>query len=253
MGVRGSNWLIDLGNTRLKWAHGDDQTMRDVHALSHVEGGAIDAQLDDAFAEMPGGATAWLASVAGDALTADVIAALERRAVRVRRVRTQADFAGVRIAYAEPARLGVDRFLALIAAHARGHKPWLIASVGTALTLDLLDADGIHHGGLIAPSPALMRESLARRAPQLPVHGGTVVDFAIDTPDALASGSTLAARALVERSLHAAAQRIGAMPTLLLSGGGAMALGDDWPVPIERESHLVLHGLRLWAQAQAAG
>ena len=133
MGVRGSNWLIDLGNTRLKWAHGDDQTMRDVHALSHVEGGAIDAQLDDAFAEMPGGATAWLASVAGDALTADVIAALERRAVRVRRVRTQADFAGVRIAYAEPARLGVDRFLALIAAHARGHKPWLIASVGTGV------------------------------------------------------------------------------------------------------------------------
>jgi hypothetical protein len=53
-------------------------------------------------------------------------------------------------------------------------------------------------------------------------------------------------------------KRIGAMPTLLLSGGGAAgldeaALGADWPAPVERESNLVLHGLRLWAQAQVAG
>jgi type III pantothenate kinase len=253
MSVRSSNWLIDLGNTRLKWAHTDGHALRDVHALSHVEGGGIDAQLDDAFADIPSGVTAWLASVAGDALTAGVIAALERRAVHVHRVRTQSAFAGVRIAYVEPARLGVDRFLALVAAHARAPRPWLIASVGTALTLDLLDADGTHHGGLIAPSPALMRESLAQRAPQLPVQGGVVVDFAIDTLDALASGSTLAARALVVHSLHSATRRIGAMPALLLSGGGAKTLGDDWPAQVEREPNLVLHGLKLWALTQAAG
>jgi type III pantothenate kinase len=256
MSDRSSNWLIDLGNTRLKWTRADDDALRDAHALSHVEAGGIDSRLDGAFTDISGGTTAWLASVAGDALTTSVIAALERRGTSVQRVRTQSDFSGVRIAYAEPTRLGVDRFLALVAAHARGHKPWLIVSVGTALTLDLLGADGIHHGGLIAPSPALMRESLAQRAPQLPEQGGVVVDFATDTLDALASGSTLSARALVERSLHAAARRIGAMPTLLLSGGGAAALDDatsvaEWPTPVEREPHLVLHGLRLWAQAQA--
>ncbi len=255
MNVQGSNWLFDLGNTRLKWARLDGAALGEVHALAHVESGSAEERLDRAFAQIAAGATAWLASVAGDALTTDVSSALERRDVRVRRVHTQAAFAGIRIAYAEPARLGVDRFLALIAAHARAPRAWLIVGVGTALTLDLLAADGTHHGGLIAPSPALMRESLARRAPQLAEHGGAVVDFATETLDALASGCGLMAHALIERSLHAATQRLGAMPTLLLSGGGvavldAAALADGWPAPVEREPHLVLHGLRLWALTQ---
>ena len=252
---RSSIWLFDLGNTRLKWACLDGDAMGDVHALPHAESGCSDKRFEHALAKIEAGATAWLASVASQALTTEVTAALERRGVRVCHVHTQAGFAGVQIAYAEPARLGVDRFLALIAAHARARRPWLIVGVGTALTLDLLDTDGIHHGGLIAPSPALMRESLAQRAPQLPVDGGTAIDFATNTPDALASGCIWMARALIERSLHAAARRIGAMPTLLLSGGGAAVLDDatrvdDWPAPIEREPLLVLQGLRLWALAQ---
>lgn len=255
MTPRSSSWLFDLGNTRLKWARLDDAALGEVHALAHVESGSAAAALDDAFRAIVSGDNVWLASVAGAALTADVVAALERVGARVRRVHTQSGFEGVRIAYAKPANLGVDRFLALIAARARAPHAWLIASVGTALTLDLLAADGTHHGGLIMPSPALMREALTQRAPQLPAQGGAVVDFAVDTLDALASGSVLAARALIQRSLHAAAQRIGTMPTLLLSGGGAAALDeaaphDGWSTSVVREPHLVLHGLRLWAQAQ---
>lgn len=249
-----SSWLFDLGNTRLKWARSDDADLGEVHALPHSEAGNAVAVLDHALSGITTGDDAWLASVAGDALAAALVAALEHRGARVRRMHTQSKFNGMRIAYAKPANLGVDRFLALIAAHARGPQAWLIASVGTALTLDLLDANGLHHGGLIAPSPALMRESLGRRAPQLPAQGGAVVEFATDTIDALASGTVMAARALIERSLHAAAQRLGAMPTLLLSGGGAAGLDaaalGEWPAPVEHEPHLVLRGLQLWAQSQ---
>ena len=255
MNVQSSIWLFDLGNTRLKWARLEGNALSAVHALPHAESASSDERFERAFAQIPARATVWLASVAGDARAAEVTGALERRGVRVCRVQTQSGFAGMQIAYAESARLGVDRFLALIAAQARAQHAWLIVSMGTALTLDLLAANGIHHGGLIAPSPALMRESLAQRASQLPVHGGSVIDFATDTSDALASGCILMARALIERSLHAAARRIGTMPTLLLSGGGVAELDDatrvdDWPAPIEREPHLVLHGLRLWALAQ---
>ncbi len=243
-----ANWLIDLGNTRLKWARADALEHGETHAHAHAE--SADARaLDNAFAAMRTGDHAWIASVASPALTAAVEAALYRRGATVMRATTQHMLAGVRIAYADSSRLGVDRFLALLAAHARGQGASLIASVGTALTIDLLGDDGMHHGGLIAPSPTLMREALAQRAPQLPIAGGEVVDFADDTADALASGAILSARALVARSLRAARRKLGATPTLLIAGGGAAALCAGWRMRGERVPDLVLRGLHVYAQA----
>src|SRR3546814_11073540 len=66
-----------------------------------------------------------------------------------------------------PSRLGVDRFLALLGAHARGVGATMVVGVGTALTVDWLDADGRHRGGRIAPSPTLMRDALHARAARL--------------------------------------------------------------------------------------
>ncbi len=117
------------------------------------------------------------------------------------------------------------------------------------MTIDLLAADGQHLGGLIAPSPELMRQALTQRASQLQVSGGAVLEFAHNTRDALASGSVLAARALIERSLASAQRKLAMMPGLLLTGGGVDALGDQWPVVPRREPNLVLHGLRAWVQA----
>jgi type III pantothenate kinase len=249
-------WFVDLGNTRLKWAHVDALRSHDVQAYAHAgsqEAGSIGTRgLDGIFADVRPGDRAWIASVAPPASTALVGSALERRGAIVVRALTQAACAGVRIAYAEPSRLGVDRFLALLAAHARGPGAWLIASVGTALTIDLLDAGGTHHGGLIAPSPTLMRAALSQRAPHLPVEGGAIVDFAADTVDALASGTILSARALIARSLRAARRRLDTTPTLLIAGGGADALCDRWRVGAERAPDLVLEGLAVYASAASA-
>ncbi len=243
-----TDWLFDLGNTRLKWTRADMPGPDGVRALAHAEAGDPDA-LDTAFAGIRAGDRAWIASVAAPALSATVGAAIARRGAQVARAFTRIDCAGVRIAYADPSRLGVDRFLALIAAHAHAPGASLIVSVGTALTIDLLAADGLHHGGLIAPSPTLMRESLAHRAPQLPPDGGTVVDFATDTVDALASGAILSARALVARSLRAARRRLGTSPILLITGGGADAVCAGWRAHAQRIPDLVLRGLRVYAQA----
>ena len=248
---KSATWLFDLGNTRLKWACADRARTDalgegDVRVLAH----ASDADaLDAAFADIRAGDRAWIASVASPATTVAVEAALAGRGAEVLHAITHSARAGVRIAYADPSRLGVDRFLALIAAHARAPGAWLIASVGTALTIDLLDAVGVHHGGLIAPSPTLMRESLAARAPQLPVAGGKVVDFATDTTDALASGAIGSARALIAHCLRSARRKLGTTPTLLITGGGADALCDGWRLRAERVPELVLRGLQVYAHA----
>ncbi len=234
-------WLFDLGNTRLKWARVDNGELRERGVLAHGEPG-FERALDARLAELPRAERALLASVAGEDLTARVAALAARHGVPCERVRTQSEFAGLRIAYAEPARLGVDRFLALLGAHRRGPGPWLIVSVGTALTLDLL-ADGAHLGGLIAPSPALMRQMLALRVPALDVAGGNAVDFARCTEDALAGGTVGAALGLIERSHAQAATVLGAAPTLLLAGGGGDALRPALRVPALATPDLVLEGL----------
>jgi type III pantothenate kinase len=140
-------WLLDLGNTRLKLARADASGLGPVTALAHGDAGFDDA-LRDVLGQGAPGEAAWLASVAPEALRLRVEAALEASGQRPRRAATRAECAGVRIAYADPGRLGVDRFLALLAARDLGGDQ-LVVSFGSAITVDLLDARGIHHGGLI--------------------------------------------------------------------------------------------------------
>lgn len=240
-----SMWLFDLGNSRLKCAPLQaDGSLGQVVALGHDEStfaGSL-AQI------LPSrGEAACLASVASPALSATVIELLASRFQRLSVARSCARLGGVRIAYAQPARLGVDRFLALLAAHARGSRPWVVAGVGTALTIDFLRADGVHAGGRIAPSPRVMREALHRAAAHLPAEGGDYQEFATDTLQALVSGCEGAALGLIERSLAQATSVAGEPPALLLHGGGADALAGQLP-QAQLAPSLVLEGLALWSR-----
>ena len=241
-----STWLFDLGNTGLKFACWRNGQLEDVRRVDHDGAGFA----SDWTAQLPARFdSAWIASVGPPALLVELIDALTARGRRISLARTQSHFAGVHIAYANPASLGVDRFLALLAARARGGH-WLVVGVGTALTIDLLDANGMHHGGRIAPSPTLMRESLHARARQLPLVGGSNVMFAADTASALTSGCEGATLALVEQSLHAAAALLGQPPRVLLHGGGAAALAPALPDATIAPS-LVLEGLAQWSSMLA--
>ncbi|GAB3755262.1 type III pantothenate kinase [Lysobacter olei] len=242
-----SVWLFDLGNTRLKCAPLlPDGRLGAVVAVPHADP-AFEARLEQALP--PRFDVAHLASVTPPALTVRVLEVLGRRCSRISLARTQRALAGVRIAYPEPRRLGVDRFLGLLATHAEGQGAALLVGVGTAITVDLLDATGLHHGGRIAPSPTLMREALHARAPHLPQEGGHYTAFARDTDDALASGCEGAALALVEQSLHEAVARLGAPPRLLVHGGGAAGLMPHWP-RAQAVPDLVLRGLAVWARSE---
>ncbi len=251
-----TTWLFDLGNTRLKCAPLQaDGLPGAALGLAHDAGALADAF--DAVLP-PRIDAAIVASVASTALRVALLDALTARCGRISLATTAGAMAGVTVAYAQPARLGVDRFLALLAAHARGRRVdgdargALVVGVGTALTIDLLDADGLHRGGRIAPSPQLMRAALHARAAQLPAGGGAFVEFADDTADALASGCDGAAIALVERSLAHAAALLGAAPALLLHGGGRAPLGHAFPDAVDVPS-LVLEGLARWGSQTRVG
>ncbi|MDQ3288259.1 MAG: type III pantothenate kinase [Pseudomonadota bacterium] len=244
-----SDWLFDLGNTRLKCAPLHPDGIRGAIVAIPHRGGDIAEAIADVLPPRFG--VAHLASVADQALRVAVLDALTRRCERVSLARTQPQFGAVRIAYPEPRQMGVDRFLALLAVHAIGSSDALVCGVGTGLTIDLLEASGRHHGGLIAPSPATMRDGLHARAPHLPIDGGRPCDFADNTVDALAAGCDGAALGLVERSIAKAREKLGREPVLHLHGGGAEPL---WPMlpGANWTPDLVLDGLAIWAAAESA-
>ncbi len=230
-------FLFDLGNTRLKHAQllGDSRPGETV-AIAHDDGGSW-------LGELPQGDVACIASVGSQLRHVALLDALSARFTRLHLVRTQPSLGRLRIAYPIPQHLGVDRFLTLLAAVDAG--PVLLVGVGTALTCDLLDGDGLHRGGRIAPSPRLMRQALHARAPVLPERGGVYAAFGDDTDHALASGCEGAALALIERSLVEAEQLIGVRPALWLHGGGADVLRPRLPAH-EWIPDMVLRGLARW-------
>ena len=244
------NLLLDLGNSRIKWA------------------------LAGSSAESAGGACAWgdgMADILGRAwrtsetpervLAASVVDAAREGAVAeavasrfgraVQWVRTPATGCGVRNAYAAPAALGVDRFLAMVAALDMGCAPCVLAGCGTALTLDALAADGRHLGGLIAPGPLLMQQSVLDATVRVQAGAGArIVEAADNTGDALVSGCWQAAAALVERFAARMAGTLGSAPRLLLGGGDAETLATLLERPPELLPDAVLRGLSVWARTQ---
>jgi type III pantothenate kinase len=252
--------LIDVGNTRLKCALWDGTALHDLGSATHAA--AMQAALMDAdpahnvdfaalFMHVADVSAIFVASVAASALEQRLTQSLAQRfPIAPRFVASAASACGVRNAYPQPERLGVDRFLGLIALHALEHGPCVLASCGTALTLDALAADGTHLGGMISASPALSIDALTGSTARLQApKSAHVVEFADNTDDAIESGAWLAAVALIERFVARAAPPLGGTPALVLSGGGAARLSALVALPHRVDASLVLRGLAIYADS----
>jgi type III pantothenate kinase len=241
--------LLDLGNTRLKWAMQTGESLSDPGALAWSED--VPAALAAAWQRLPMPQAIVAASVADAAREAMLLRCTrDRFGLGISWLRTPAAACGVINAYAEPQRLGVDRFLGMVAAHADGLGACVLVGVGTALTLDALAADGHHLGGLIAPGPHLMQQSLLGATARVrPEQDGKLVDAADNTADAVHSGCWQAAAALVERFVATMTPRLGGHAVLSLSGGDARQLAALLTLSPRLGEHSVLRGLAVWAQA----
>jgi type III pantothenate kinase len=243
--------LLDLGNTRLKFA------LMDGGEFTHRGAFGWDAdiahELATLWASWPTPERIVGASVVDSARETAVAVATDKTFGRTPVwVRTPDEACGVTNAYAEPQRLGVDRFLAMVDALAAGRAPCVLASVGTALTLDALDGDGRHLGGWIAPGPLLMQQSVLGATVQVrPGHAGAVRDLADNTADGLASGCWQACAALVDRFVERSAPLLGGNPTVTLGGGDADVLAPLLEREVVLVPDAVLRGLAVWAKTHA--
>ncbi len=246
--------LLDIGNSRVKWAM-SNADLGPGHALEHA-GRTLEAALAEI--SLPAGPReVWVASVA----SLDQRAAVEAWANRqfglpVRWVASEAFACGVRNAYANPERLGVDRWLAVIAGHARlqagDQAVALVVDAGTALTLDAVDRAGQHLGGLIAPGLLTQRQSV-RRQTQVRANETRATRPGLlgqDTDSAVAWGTYHGVIALIER-IHAGICREHPSVLPLITGGDAQQLHADLASAWCLIPDLVLEGLhRVALEAQ---
>lgn len=241
--------LLDLGNTRLKWALREGAQWHEQGAVGWND--EVVLALHEAWRHLPLPRDVFGASVVDSEREAQIAAVVSTCFERSTTwLRTPAEACGVRNAYPEPGRLGVDRFLGMVAARAEGWAPCVLAGVGTALTLDALDAQGQHLGGLIAPGPQLMQQSLLGATVRVLVdRPGTVLEAADNTPDAVASGCWQAAAALVERFVSHMSAPLGGAPQLILGGGDAASLAPLIAHPSRLSQDSVLRGLSVWSDA----
>jgi len=257
------NLLIDIGNTNLHWACRDIAGLGPMAAVRHGQGVPLD--LLAAWEALPAPRRVLIGNVGG-ALVGQAVERVVRAywGCAAEFVATRRDCLGLRVAYAEPARLGVDRWLALLAAHRADADAGadagagsdaagaLILDIGTAATFDVLAPAGRHLGGLILPGLTMMRDSLLAGT-HIPTGEPepTALPWATDTGAAVASGSRHALAALAER-LHqqlwdlvsaAPGAHPAAPPALLLTGGDAPLIAPLIGRPLALIPDLVLRGL----------
>jgi type III pantothenate kinase len=142
----------------------------------------------------------------------------------------------------------------LAAQQASGGAPQaaLVVMVGTAVTVDALDAGGRFLGGLILPGFGLMLKALESGTAGLRVPTGEVVDFPTNTSDALMSGGAAAIAGAIERQYEKLRARAGHAPRLYISGGAAVKVGPTLGLPFETVDLLIFEGL-LHLQAGRGG
>lgn len=235
--------LIDIGNTRLKWAW-----LRD-GALGATQAAVHDGAPARCISELPHEPVddVWISSVMGSAHEAAIGDAVRTRfGLAPQFARTRAEWRGLRNAYREPERLGVDRWLTMIAAWHRQRGAAAIASAGTALTVDLVSADGQHRGGIIAAGlGSQLRTMLATtRFPTRNLDGTPFRDvLGDDTESCVRQGALFACIGAIEQVARHADP--GAL--CLLTGGDAPALQIALDTKWEHRPQLVLEGLQALA------
>lgn len=244
--------LVDIGNTRIKSALLHEGELTHHHALVHA-GLNIDQLQTQLLQHYEAVTSVWVANVAGLEVAERVTQAVCNQWQLDATFATSAsEFAGVHNAYQQYKKLGVDRWMSLLAVHAMQSNAQinLIVSIGTAMTLDALAQDGTHRGGLIVPGPELMMQVLLNNTSDIASFAASGAHsekfFANNTFGAISQGAERACTALIESAFRQLA--INESTKIFITGGAAARITPLLNMPFVEVPDLVLRGLAVVAQ-----
>ncbi|MDP1707857.1 MAG: type III pantothenate kinase [Gammaproteobacteria bacterium] len=243
--------LLDIGNTRIKWAWLSTAGLEHTGSVVHA-GLDLRAHADAVWGKVATPARIVASNVAGAEVRArlsEVTQALWQREPEL--VCAQASACGVSNGYAEPGTLGADRWLALIAARSHTSNAVCVIDCGTAITLDTLMDDGDHVGGIILPGLALMQRAvcdhtqlIATDVAQAPYP---LTPHARSTHAAVQCGALYAVVGAIERAVADTEAALGTEVSRIITGGDAQAVLAHLNGHYQHQPDLVLQGLAIVA------
>ena len=222
---------VDIGNTRTKWRFGNAR-------------GTASGVVAPTLADPPDRVCIACVAAGREEIGARFASAFD---LRPEFAESTAELAGVTCGYENPALLGVDRWLAVVAAWNMGRQAAVVADVGTAATLDFVTRDGRHTGGYIVPGLGMMAVALARDTARVQVAGDRAPELlpGRDTAQAVRRGTTAMLLSFIEWSVARFSAADGEAPVVFLTGGDADELAARLSFPVRVEPDLVLDGLAL--------
>jgi type III pantothenate kinase len=244
-----SKLFIDRGNTALKWQVFEDGVLRDTGVANK------NLPLGEALGQLSGlnYSTIFVSSVGEDDFCTNLRRwAADQGHASLVFFKSVAQACGVTNAYTEPSQLGVDRWLAMIAAHNKYPGMLCVVDSGTALTMDFISNEGLHLGGFIVPGAELMKSSL--------LHNTQKITLQVTQPSGQLGKNTTAAVSLgIQQMLKAfVLQQLAEMEikhqqkiTLIMTGGHAEELAKDLSIAGWIENDLVFQGMRILTEHSA--
>lgn len=230
---------VDIGNSRLKWRLGQA-----TGAVALDELGALIAQISSL--ECPALTRVRAACVAGSAVEQQFSRlCMDHWSVSVEYARVINGLGGVKVAYQQPAVLGVDRWLAMLAAYRAIGRACVVIDVGSALTVDFIDVAGNHIGGLIMPGAGMMAESLFQQTSAVKVAALTLPQKwqpGCDTVSCVENAVAAAFTGLVREIIEFGIDHCGPDVAFLICGGDAQAIACR-DSRLRVQPYLVLDGL----------
>jgi type III pantothenate kinase len=240
---------LDIGNTRLKWAqYASPRPNAPLLAQGAEFLENIEKLSDGAWHGLAAPAHILGCAVAADAVKRRLEEQMELWDVSPQWVVASDAEAGLRNGYDYPTRLGADRWVAMIGAYHRmlvhgAPRPMVVVVVGTAVTVEALDASGKFLGGLILPGHGIMLRALESGTAGLHVPTGEVREFPTNTSDALTSGGTYAIAGAVERMVQHLRTHCAAEPMCVMTGGAGWKMAPSMSVPFDLVDNLIFDGL----------
>jgi type III pantothenate kinase len=249
--------LLDVGNSAVKWAIESHGILKSGGRFFHQDEG-FSRSASRAWEGLPAPRVCAIASVGGAAMEDEITAWVEKTwHIAPCYIRVAQRAAGVTNAYRKPGTLGVDRWAGIVAAHHGSEKSVCVIDCGTAITLDVVDAAGIHQGGLIAPGIDIMVRSLVQQTATIgPVSreaDETPPLLARNTTDAVNSGVRHMAGALIDRVTGDAAESCDGNLEAVITGGDAGRILSVLRRPLRHDRNLVLKGVAILAREVLCG